>query len=98
MSVNENRLLFKVARQRITVSRIFGVLVLVLILFTTHSFSQDGLTDVLLETFGLFLLTICSMGRLWSLLYIGGHKKLELIMEGPYSMVQHPLYVFSLIG
>jgi protein-S-isoprenylcysteine O-methyltransferase Ste14 len=98
MSVNGNRLLFKVARQRITVSRIFGVLVLFLVLFTTHSFSPGSLTDTALEAVGLFLLTICSMGRLWSLLYISGHKKLELIMEGPYSMVQHPLYVFSLIG
>jgi protein-S-isoprenylcysteine O-methyltransferase Ste14 len=98
MGVHESRLLFKVARRRITVSRIFAVLVLFLVLFTTHSFSQNGLTDVLLETFGLFLLTICSIGRLWSLLYISGYKKLELITEGPYSMVQHPLYVFSLIG
>jgi hypothetical protein len=47
---------------------------------------------------GLFLLTICSIGRLWALLYISGYKKLELITEGPYSMVRHPLYVFSLIG
>jgi hypothetical protein len=47
---------------------------------------------------GLFLLTICSIGRLWALLYISGHKKLELITEGPYSIMRHPLYVFSLIG
>jgi protein-S-isoprenylcysteine O-methyltransferase Ste14 len=80
------------------VSRIFGVLVLFLALFTTGSFSQDSLMDSLLEMSGLFLLTICSMGRLWALLYISGYKKLELITEGPYSMVRHPLYVFSLIG
>jgi protein-S-isoprenylcysteine O-methyltransferase Ste14 len=98
MSISENKLLFKIARRRITVSRIFGVLVLLLVLFTTHSFSQDSLTDTVLEMSGLFLLTICSIGRLWALLYISGYKKLELITEGPYSMVRHPLYVFSLIG
>jgi protein-S-isoprenylcysteine O-methyltransferase Ste14 len=98
MSISGNKLLFKIARRRITVSRIFGVLVLLLVLFTTHSFSQGSLTDTVLEMSGLFLLTICSIGRLWALLYISGYKKLELITEGPYSMVRHPLYVFSLIG
>ncbi|MDD5064827.1 MAG: isoprenylcysteine carboxylmethyltransferase family protein [Phycisphaerae bacterium] len=98
MGIQKNGLLFKIARQRITVSRIFAVLVLLLILFTASSFSQDSLTDTLLEMSGLFLLTICSIGRLWALLYISGYKKLELITEGPYSIVRHPLYVFSLIG
>ena len=98
MDVHESRLLFKVARRRITVSRIFAILVVLLAIFTESSFKQGGLTDILFETFGLFLLTVCSAGRLWALLYLSGYKKRELIMEGPYSMVQHPLYVFSLIG
>jgi len=98
MSIDESRLLFRIARQRITVSRIFGVLVLFLALFTTSSFKEDSLIDTVLEMSGLFLLTICSIGRLWALLYISGYKKLELITEGPYSIVRHPLYVFSLIG
>jgi protein-S-isoprenylcysteine O-methyltransferase Ste14 len=98
MSSQGSKLLFKIARQRVVVSRIFGILVLFLVLFTTHSFSQNGLIDILSEALGLFLLTICSIGRLWALLYISGHKKLELITEGPYSIVRHPLYVFSLVG
>jgi protein-S-isoprenylcysteine O-methyltransferase Ste14 len=98
MGAYKGRLLFKIARRRVVVSRVFGVLVLFLALFTTGSFSQDSLTDTLLEMSGLFLLTICSIGRLWALLYISGYKKRELITEGPYSMVRHPLYVFSLIG
>jgi protein-S-isoprenylcysteine O-methyltransferase Ste14 len=98
MSTEGKKLLFKIARQRVVVSRIFAVLVLFLALFTAGSFRQGSWTDILLEISGLFLLTICSMGRLWALLYISGHKKLELITEGPYSMVRHPLYVFSLIG
>lgn len=98
MSVGENRLLFKIAHQRVKVSRIFGVLVIFLALFTTHSFSQDNPIDIIFEALGLFLLTLCSMGRLWALLYISGYKKLKLITEGPYSIVRHPLYVFSLIG
>ena len=53
---------------------------------------------MLLEAFGLFLLTVCSIGRLWALLYISGHKTYEIITDGPYSIVRHPLYLFSLIG
>jgi hypothetical protein len=44
------------------------------------------------------LLSICSLGRLWALMYISGNKRQELITEGPYSIVRHPLYVFSFIG
>jgi protein-S-isoprenylcysteine O-methyltransferase Ste14 len=98
MSTDESGLLFKIARQRIMVSRIFAVLVLFLILFTASSFKEGGMADTVFEMSGLFLLTICSIGRLWALLYISGYKKLELITEGPYSIVRHPLYVFSLIG
>ena len=87
-----------IADSRVAVSRIFSIFVLLLAIFTTHSFSQDGLTDTLFEISGLFLLTICSVGRLWSLLYIGGHKRREIIMEGPYSIMRNPLYFFSLIG
>jgi protein-S-isoprenylcysteine O-methyltransferase Ste14 len=98
MSSQGSKLLFKIARQRVIVSRIFGILIVLLAIFTTHSFGQNSLIDILSEALGLFLLTICSIGRLWALLYISGYKKLELITEGPYSVVRHPLYVFSLIG
>jgi protein-S-isoprenylcysteine O-methyltransferase Ste14 len=98
MSSQESKLLFKIVRWRVIISRIFGILVVLLALFTSHLLSQNSLIDILCEALGLFLLTICTIGRLWALLYISGHKKLELITEGPYSMVRHPLYVFSLIG
>jgi protein-S-isoprenylcysteine O-methyltransferase Ste14 len=98
MSIHKNSLLFKIARRRVIVSRIFAIVVILLATFTAAPYKEDSLTDLLFETSGLFLLTICSIGRLWALLYISGYKKLELITEGPYSMVRHPLYVFSLIG
>jgi protein-S-isoprenylcysteine O-methyltransferase Ste14 len=93
-----SELLFKIAHQRMLVSRIFGVLVLLLAIFTTHSFEQDGIIDTVIEMSGLFLLTVCSAGRLWSLLYISGYKTYSLITEGPYSITRNPLYLFSLIG
>jgi len=94
----KSRIIFAVANSRIIASRIFGLVILLLILFTGHSFAQRTIIDISFELSGLFLLSICSMGRLWSLMYVSGNKRRELVTEGPYSMVRHPLYVFSLIG
>jgi len=94
----EKGIIFTIANIRVTVSRIFGLFVLLLLLFTGHSFSQGGKIDTLFEISGLFLLSICSLGRLWALMYISGNKRRELVTEGPYSIVRHPLYLFSLIG
>jgi protein-S-isoprenylcysteine O-methyltransferase Ste14 len=94
----EKKILYKIAKARLIVSRIFGLLVFLLLLFTGHSFKQSEVADTLLEISGLFLLSICSFGRLWSLIYISGYKSNTLITEGPYSIVRHPLYFFSLLG
>jgi protein-S-isoprenylcysteine O-methyltransferase Ste14 len=91
-------LLFKIAHRRVIISRIFAILVVLLAIFTASSFKEGNWIDMLLETSGLFLLTVCSIGRLWALLYISGHKTHEVITDGPYSIVRHPLYLFSFIG
>ena len=83
---------------RVPVSRLFGLVILLLVLFTSHSFSQGSFTDVSFEVFGLILLTMAMAGRLWALLYMAGRKKSELIREGPYSIMRHPLYAFSFVG
>ena len=98
MSEQRDKLLFKIARLRVVVSRIFATLVVLLVISTTPSFQQGGLADLLSDTTALFLLTVCSMGRLWALLYISGKKTQEVVTDGPYSIVRHPLYLFSFIG
>jgi protein-S-isoprenylcysteine O-methyltransferase Ste14 len=75
-----------------------GALIVLLALFTKHSFGEDTFINLFCEAFGLFLLTACSMGRLWALVYISGYKSREIITDGPYSIVRHPLYLFSLLG
>jgi protein-S-isoprenylcysteine O-methyltransferase Ste14 len=52
----------------------------------------------LIERVGILLIMVCILGRTWCTLYIGGHKKRELITTGPYSLVRNPLYVFTLVG
>ena len=38
------------------------------------------------------------LGRLWSTLYIGGRKKMLLVVDGPYSVSRNPLYFFSTVA
>ncbi|MBN2019779.1 MAG: isoprenylcysteine carboxylmethyltransferase family protein [Sedimentisphaerales bacterium] len=92
------QIITRIADFRIAATRIMTIFIMLLAIFSTHSFSQNGVIDIVFETSGLFLLTICSVGRLWALLYIGGYKRRELITEGPYSITRNPLYLFSLIG
>lgn len=87
-----------VAKSRVIVSRLFGAIIIAVMLFTCHSFSQSAFIDTAMESSGLLLLTICSFGRLWALIFIRGYKSNQLVTEGPYSIVRHPLYLFSLIG
>ncbi|WP_312793769.1 isoprenylcysteine carboxylmethyltransferase family protein [Tianweitania sp.] len=47
---------------------------------------------------GLAFGTICLFGRIWSILYIGPVKSLELVRNGPFAMTRNPLYFFSSIG
>lgn len=98
MAKGGKKISFKLVHLRVLATRIFAIVIVLLILFTGHSFAQGTIIDILFELSGLFLLSICSLGRLWSLMYISGNKRLELVTEGPYSIVRHPLYVFSLIG
>lgn len=98
MAQKDDKMLFGIARSRIAISRVFGFIIILLLLFTGHSFKQGALADIFFELSGLFLLTICSFGRLWALMYISGYKSDSIITDGPYSIVRHPLYFFSSIG
>ena len=51
-----------------------------------------------MEWLGHALVILCVLGRSYSSLFIGGKKNDALIMDGPYSIVRNPLYVFSFLG
>jgi protein-S-isoprenylcysteine O-methyltransferase Ste14 len=51
-----------------------------------------------IEWVGFALIVFCILGRTWSSLYIGGRKKKELVVYGPYSVTRNPLYLFSILG
>ncbi|MBN1508836.1 MAG: isoprenylcysteine carboxylmethyltransferase family protein [Sedimentisphaerales bacterium] len=89
---------FSIARSRVSIFRLFGLMIALLIIFTGRSFRRGGVVDFAFELSGMCLLWTAVLGRLWALIYIAGNKGRELITVGPYSVMRHPLYLFSLIG
>jgi protein-S-isoprenylcysteine O-methyltransferase Ste14 len=76
-----------------------GIVLLLLLLLVTQS-RWFGMPSVHgpIEDSGLLAIVVCIMGRTWCTLYIGGLKKRELVIKGPYSVVRNPLYLFTTIG
>jgi protein-S-isoprenylcysteine O-methyltransferase Ste14 len=62
------------------------------------SYPERGEFHEFVEAFGVSLIGVAIVGRLWCTLYIGGRKSAEIVSDGPYSIVRNPLYVFSAIG
>ncbi len=86
-------------RRRKQALRVLAALCVALLLVGESSWrtAAPGLLTGL-QFLGLLLILLCIFGRTWCTLYIGGHKKRELITAGPYSLVRNPLYVFTVIG
>jgi protein-S-isoprenylcysteine O-methyltransferase Ste14 len=85
-------------KYRIAVSRIFVVLIVLLILFTGPSWNMGVFAHMTVDLVCFLLVLVATFGRLWALAYISGHKSRDLITVGPYSVVRNPLYLFSFIG
>ena len=77
-------------RLRINTLRFIFLLVLPLVAVAAPM-GADRTWFPLLQLAGLGLIIASVLGRFWSILYIGGHKNLEVVQQGPYSMCRHPL-------
>ena len=67
-------------------------------LFVFSASSWSGSLQKTIEILGICTIIICIVGRTWCSFFITGHKTYELIKVGPYSIIRHPLYAFSIIG
>lgn len=85
------------AKYRLPVSRVLGVLLLCLLLITAPKL-VNPLCTIPLDIVGFLLLVVGAMGRIWCSVYISGLKSRTVVSKGPFSMTRNPLYFFSLIG
>ena len=47
---------------------------------------------------GFLCVALACLGRIWTSVFIAGHKDVELVTTGPYARCRHPLYAFSILG
>lgn len=47
---------------------------------------------------GFLCVALACLGRLWSSVFIAGHKDVSLVTTGPYARLRHPLYACSILG
>jgi protein-S-isoprenylcysteine O-methyltransferase Ste14 len=47
---------------------------------------------------GFICVSLACLGRIWTSLFIAGHKDLDLVTTGPYARCRHPLYACSMLG
>ena len=85
-------------RMRVPLSKTFGLILLVIILFSASRWDNIPLAGDLFFLIGCVFAGIGSLGRLWCALYISGYKNNTLVTHGPYSILRNPLYFFSVIG
>ena len=84
--------------KRLIVVQLGAVLAIILLLFTRPVLAEGSQGHEFMELAGFLLVLVCFLGRLWSILYVGGRKNDELISIGPFSITQNPLYFFSTVG
>jgi protein-S-isoprenylcysteine O-methyltransferase Ste14 len=88
----------RVQKARIVILWVLILSALALQIFVQSAFEPNSLIHELVEWLGVFMIAICILGRMWSSLYIGGRKSVELVRNGPYAISRNPLYLFSIIG
>lgn len=85
-------------KSRMLVSRAAISAIITAIIFTRIFYSDGSSLFDVLDMIGVTLVGLCAMGRLYCTVFLGGHKNKDLVIEGPYSVVRNPLYLFSVMG
>lgn len=85
-------------KTRLRIVQAGAILAAGLLVMSQPAWSDQNVAHEVIELTGLALIFLCVLGRLWSILYVGGRKSDQLVTSGPYSLMRNPLYFFSTIG
>ncbi len=94
---HESQSLMKYQKMRRLALFVAILLVGTMMLAVRPSWQNAGVPQFI-EYAGAGFIWVGLIGRLWSILYIGGHKSSAVVMDGPYSVMRNPLYFFSTIA
>lgn len=83
------------ARVRLTLAWYALVVLLIAVSERPWTHHWSGAAALVL---GLLLMSCAALGRVWTSLFIAGHKDERLVTTGPYALCRHPLYALSLLG
>jgi protein-S-isoprenylcysteine O-methyltransferase Ste14 len=57
-----------------------------------------GAAGEIVQLAGLTCIAVAALGRVWTSAFIAGFKDSNLVREGPYSALRHPLYALSMLA
>ena len=83
---------------RLTLAKVCIFIFLPIIIFSKDIYTEYSLIDLVFENIAYALLFVAAVGRIWTAAWISGNKGKRLVVDGPYALVRHPLYLFSAIG
>jgi len=83
---------------RLTLAKVCIFILLPVIIFSKDIYKESSLIDLMFENVAYALLFVAAVGRIWTAAWISGNKGKRLVVDGPYALVRHPLYLFSAIG
>ena len=85
-------------RLRIWSLRIVAVCLCFMIIFDGTSWSNGSVVPKAMVWTGAVSIGLAIGGRVWTRAFLGHRKAWQVVADGPYSIVRHPLYMFSIIG
>lgn len=85
-------------KKRVVIPKLLFVPVICVAMISHHLWQEEGVLNLALEVSAFALVAIAAVGRIWVSAFMAGRKNQELVVDGPYSIVRNPLYLFSLLG
>jgi protein-S-isoprenylcysteine O-methyltransferase Ste14 len=85
-------------RARKRVLAVAGVLAGLVVAVHRSAWPVDSLAYQSLVRFGVVVIAAAVAGRVWAWVALGNRRRWQMMTDGPYSLVRHPLYACSILG